>query len=61
MLEEDGRPEAYAEAILRRQTGHGHRPALNWGTAQQLYKVVAALEYDRKRRARRPAKGGDAA
>ena len=46
------RPAAYAEGILRRMFGC-HAPArLEWATAAQLHKVVAALEYDRKRKAR---------
>ena len=47
------RPEAYAEAILQRQTGHPHRTPLAWASAAQLRKVVAALTYDRQRRERK--------
>ena len=46
------RPQKYAAAILRNQGGPD---ALEWATPTQLHKVVAALEYDRKRKARRVA------
>ena len=49
LLEEAGRPEEYAEAILRRMTGHAHRTPLSWASPKQLHDVVAALEYDRQR------------
>ena len=49
------RPEKYAEEIFRRQCGHPHRTPLSWASARQLRGVVAALEYDRKRREKRAA------
>ena len=55
LLAESGRPEEYAEAILRRMTGHPHRTPLAWATPEQLRKVVAALVYDHRRRERRRA------
>ena len=56
LLADSARPEAYAEAILRRQTGHGHRTPLEWGNPSQLHDVVAALMYDQKRRRRQLAR-----
>ena len=50
LLADSARPEAYAEAILRRQTGQGHRTPLEWGTPEQLRAVVAALYNDARRR-----------
>ena len=50
LLADSKLPEAYAEAILRRQTGHGHRTPLEWGTPEQLRAVVAALYNDARRR-----------
>ena len=47
------RPQKYAVAILRNQGGPD---ALEWATPTQLHKVVAALEYDRMRKAKRAAK-----
>ncbi len=47
------RPEAYAEAVLQRMTGHPHRAPLAWATPEQLRKVVAALNYDARRKRRR--------
>ncbi len=55
------RPEAYAEAILRRMTHHDHRVPLAWGTPLQLRKVVAALNYDHRRRTGGWSGKGDAA
>ena len=46
------RSPKYAAAILRNQGGPD---ALEWATPTQLHKVVAALEYDRKRKAKRAA------
>ena len=54
---ESGRPVEYAEAILRRMTGHPHRTPLSWGSPEQLRKVAAALSYDQRRRARRAKEG----
>ena len=48
----DDRPVKYAVSILRNQGGPD---ALEWATPTQLHKVVAALEYDRKRKAKRAA------
>ena len=53
-LERHGRPPAYAEAILRRQTGRP-RLLLEQATAAQLRKVLQALEIDRRRREARGA------
>ena len=53
LLAESGRPEEYAEAILRRMTGHHHRTPLSWATPKQLHDVVAALSYDHRRREKR--------
>lgn len=47
------RPVAYAEAILRRQMGDAAPDRLEWARPGDLRKVVAALEYDRIRKARR--------
>ena len=49
----ESRPDAYAEAILQRMTGHPHRAPLAWATPEQLRKVVAALSYDARRKGRR--------
>lgn len=57
MLAEDGRPLEYAEAILRKMTGHEHKTPLAWASPSQLRDVVAALVYDRKRRSRRAREG----
>ena len=46
------RPVKYAVGILKHMGGPD---ALEWATPIQLHKVVAALEYDRKRKARRAA------
>ena len=48
----DDRRAEYAVAILRNQGGPD---ALEWATPTQLHKLVAALEYDRKRKAKRAA------
>lgn len=47
------RPADYAVGILRRMFGPGAPERLEWATPQQLHKVVAALNYDRRRRARK--------
>jgi len=44
------KPWAYAEGILRRQTGNPNA-YLNWATPQQLTKVIQALSYAMKRAA----------
>lgn len=49
------RPVAYAEAILRRQLGVRAPARLEWAKPDDLRKVVAALEYDRGRKAKRAA------
>lgn len=46
-----GRPVAYAEGILRHMYGERAPHHLEWATPTQLRKVVAALEYDRRRHA----------
>ena len=55
LLADAGRPEEYAEAILRRMTGHSHRTPLSWAPPKHLHDVVAALVYDQQRRAKREA------
>lgn len=45
------RPVAYAEGILRHMYGEHAPHHLEWATPTQLRKVVAALEYDRRRHA----------
>lgn len=47
------RPVAYAEAILRRQMGEAAPDRLEWARPEDLRKVVAALNYDRMRKASR--------
>ena len=47
------RPVAYAEAILRRQMGDRSPARLEWAKPLDLRKVVAALNYDQRRRVRR--------
>lgn len=53
MLAEDGLPDAYAEAILKRQCSHPHRVPLQWADGEQLRNVIAALAYRKKRMAKR--------
>ena len=53
LLADAGRPEEYAEGILRKMTKHEHRSPLAWATPEQLHKVVAALSYDQRRRKER--------
>ena len=48
-------PDKYAVVILQRMYGPGAPDRLEWATPQQLHKVVAALNYDRRRRAKRQA------
>lgn len=58
MLADDGLPDSYAEAILKRMTKHPHRVPLVWANGEQLRNVIAALEYRRARleeRSGRPA------
>jgi len=58
MLADDGLPDSYAEAILKRMTKHPHRVPLTWANGEQLRNVIAALEYRRARleeRSGRPA------
>jgi phage gp16-like protein len=43
------RPVAYAEGILRHMYGKHAPHRLEWANPSQLRKVVAALEYDRRR------------
>jgi len=49
MLAEDGLPDSYAEAILKRMCSHPHWTPLTWAAPAQLRDVIAALEYRRKR------------
>ncbi len=58
MLAEDGLPDAYAEAILKRQCSHPHRVPLQWADSEQLRKVIAALAYRKRRMARRDGQEG---
>ncbi len=48
LLADAGRPWAYVEAIAKRMC---HVDAVRFCTAEQLGKLIAALEYDRRRRA----------
>ena len=56
LLDLDGKPISYAQAILKRQTKHPHLFPLTWATPKQLRGVIAALEKDRQRRAKRREK-----
>lgn len=47
------RPAEYAVGILKRMFGDAAPDALEWATGDQLRKVIAALEYDRRRKAAR--------
>ena len=49
------RPASYAVGILRRMFGAQAPDAIEWATGEQMRKVIAALEYDRRRKA---ARGG---
>ena len=44
------RPPAYAVGILKRMCGADAPDAIEWATGEQLRKLVAALEMDRRRR-----------
>ena len=44
------RPAAYAEGILKRMYGPAAPARLEWASAEQLRKVVAALSYDQRRK-----------
>ena len=57
LLADAGRPEEYAEAILRNMTKHSHRTLLAWGTPKQLHDVAAALMIDQRRRKERGQPG----
>lgn len=43
------RPISYAEGILRRMYGEAAPARLEWASNEQLGKLVAALNYDRRR------------
>ena len=43
MLAEDGLPDSYAEAILKRMCSHRHGVPLQWATSKQLGGAIAAL------------------
>lgn len=45
------RPVTYAEGILRHMYRDTAPARLEWATPEQLHKVVAALSYDKRRRA----------
>ena len=45
------RPASYAVGIMRRMFGVEAPDAIEWATGEQLHKVIAALEYDRRRKA----------
>ncbi len=49
------RPASYAAGILRRMFGADAPDAIEWATGEQMRNVIAALEYDRRRKA---ARGG---
>lgn len=49
MLAEAELPDAYAEAILKRQCSHPHRVPLQWANSEQLRGVIAALANRKKR------------
>lgn len=51
------RPVAYAEGILKRMYAEEAPTRLEWASAEQLRKVVAALAYDRRRH--RPRESAD--
>lgn len=44
------RPASYAEGILRRMFGEAAPAKLEWASPEQLRKVVAALNYDKRRK-----------
>ncbi|RMG56323.1 MAG: regulatory protein GemA [Gammaproteobacteria bacterium] len=43
------RPASYAEGILQRMYGKSAPARLEWASTEQLRKVVAALNYDKRR------------
>jgi phage gp16-like protein len=43
------RPAGYAEGILKRMYGEAAPARLEWASQEQLRKVVAALNYDKRR------------
>ena len=49
LLAQDGLPDSYAEAILKRMCSHPHHVPLTWAKPAQLRDVIAALEYRRQR------------
>ena len=60
MLAEAELPDAYAEAILKRQCSHPHRVPLQWASSDQLRGVIAALANRKKRIDKRAAgRAGD--
>ncbi|MBW7863075.1 MAG: regulatory protein GemA [Candidatus Hydrogenedens sp.] len=50
------RPVKYAEGILRHMFGDDAPDVLEWAKPDQLWRLVCALEYDKKRRAARAEK-----
>jgi phage gp16-like protein len=54
LLADASRPDAYADAMARHMFGVAR---WEWLDADQLHRLVAALEYDRARRADRQARG----
>ena len=50
LLEDAGRPVSYAESILKHMLNDDAPDALEWAKPEQLWKLVCALEYDKKRR-----------
>ena len=46
------RPASYAVGIARRMFGPQAPDAIEWATGEQMRKVIQALEYDRRRKAR---------
>jgi phage gp16-like protein len=53
MLQDAGREWPYAHGMARRMFGVAR---VEWLRPDQLHKLIAALEYDRRRRAKRGAK-----
>ena len=54
---DDGLPDSYAEAILKRICSHLHHVPLQWANGKQLGNVIAALAYRKKRMEKRVAVG----
>lgn len=52
LLGEADRPVKYAEGILRHMFKDEAPDALEWAKPEQLWKLVCALEYDKRRRAK---------